>query len=131
MVAAFGAMEPVTSGSSSQGPTSREEKLQRRHGQGEGRPPAIFMASLGKSVSSITARIGLHGASGSGKRISHRSRDKALNALTTGDFTEADEPFALFAAWMDEARPRSRTIPTPWRWRPSTPTVCRMCAWCC
>lgn len=23
--------------------------------------------------------------------------------LTTGDFTEADEPFALFAAWMEDA----------------------------
>jgi pyridoxamine 5'-phosphate oxidase len=27
-----------------------------------------------------------------------------LNALTTGDFTEADEPWALFRGWMDEAR---------------------------
>jgi pyridoxamine 5'-phosphate oxidase len=27
-----------------------------------------------------------------------------LNALTTGDFTEADEPWALFRGWMDEAK---------------------------
>lgn len=27
-----------------------------------------------------------------------------MNALTTGDFTEADEPWALFRGWMDEAR---------------------------
>jgi pyridoxamine 5'-phosphate oxidase len=26
-----------------------------------------------------------------------------LNPLTTGDFTEADEPFALFRSWMEEA----------------------------
>jgi len=26
-----------------------------------------------------------------------------LNPLTTGDFTEAEEPFALFRAWLDEA----------------------------
>src|SRR5262249_45546991 len=26
------------------------------------------------------------------------------NGLTTGDFTEADEPFRLFAAWFEEAR---------------------------
>jgi len=27
-----------------------------------------------------------------------------LKALTSGDFTEADEPFDLFAAWMEEAK---------------------------
>jgi pyridoxamine 5'-phosphate oxidase len=27
-----------------------------------------------------------------------------LNQLTTGDFTEADEPWALFRGWMEEAR---------------------------
>ena len=27
-----------------------------------------------------------------------------MNPLTTGDFTEADEPWALFRAWMDEAK---------------------------
>lgn len=27
-----------------------------------------------------------------------------MKALTSGDFTEADEPFDLFAAWMEEAR---------------------------
>jgi pyridoxamine 5'-phosphate oxidase len=27
-----------------------------------------------------------------------------LKALTSGDFTEAEEPFDLFAAWMEEAR---------------------------
>ena len=26
-----------------------------------------------------------------------------MNPLTTGDFTEADEPFALFRSWMEEA----------------------------
>ncbi|HZH50491.1 MAG TPA: pyridoxamine 5'-phosphate oxidase [Microvirga sp.] len=26
-----------------------------------------------------------------------------MNPLTTGDFTEAEEPFALFRAWLDEA----------------------------
>nr|WP_210277553.1 pyridoxamine 5'-phosphate oxidase [Microvirga lupini] len=30
-------------------------------------------------------------------------RDKTVNALTTGDFTESEEPFALFQAWMKEA----------------------------
>jgi pyridoxamine 5'-phosphate oxidase len=30
-------------------------------------------------------------------------RDKTLNPLTTGDFTESQEPFALFNAWMTEA----------------------------
>lgn len=30
-------------------------------------------------------------------------RDKALNPLTTGDFTEAEEPFTLFASWLREA----------------------------
>lgn len=27
-----------------------------------------------------------------------------MNALTTGDFTEADEPWALFRGWMEEAK---------------------------
>ena len=27
-----------------------------------------------------------------------------MNQLTTGDFTEADEPWALFRGWMEEAR---------------------------
>lgn len=27
-----------------------------------------------------------------------------MKALTSGDFTEADEPFDLFAAWMEEAK---------------------------
>ncbi|HEX2136390.1 MAG TPA: pyridoxamine 5'-phosphate oxidase [Microvirga sp.] len=31
------------------------------------------------------------------------SRDQTLNQLTTGDFTEAKEPWLLFAAWMEEA----------------------------
>ena len=30
--------------------------------------------------------------------------DETLNPLTTGDFTEADEPWRLFEAWMAEAR---------------------------
>jgi pyridoxamine 5'-phosphate oxidase len=30
-------------------------------------------------------------------------RDKTLNPLTTGDFTEAEEPFTLFASWLKEA----------------------------
>ena len=32
------------------------------------------------------------------------NQDQTLKALTDGDFTEASEPFALFAAWMEEAR---------------------------
>ncbi|MCB5175242.1 pyridoxamine 5'-phosphate oxidase [Microvirga lenta] len=32
------------------------------------------------------------------------SQDKTLNSLTTGDFTEANEPFALFQSWMEEAK---------------------------
>jgi pyridoxamine 5'-phosphate oxidase len=30
--------------------------------------------------------------------------DETSNSLTTGDFTEADEPWRLFEAWMAEAR---------------------------
>nr|WP_210330952.1 pyridoxamine 5'-phosphate oxidase [Microvirga terrestris] len=30
-------------------------------------------------------------------------RDKTVSGLITGDFTESDEPFALFEAWMKEA----------------------------
>ena len=30
--------------------------------------------------------------------------DETHNPLTSGDFTEADEPWALFAAWMEEAK---------------------------
>ncbi|MFC4174198.1 pyridoxamine 5'-phosphate oxidase [Microvirga sp. GCM10011540] len=32
------------------------------------------------------------------------SQDKTLNSLTTGDFTEANEPFTLFQSWMEEAK---------------------------
>lgn len=35
----------------------------------------------------------------------------ALSALTTGDFTEADDPFALFREWFDEARLREPNDP--------------------
>ena len=34
------------------------------------------------------------------------------NRLTAGDFTEADEPLRLFAAWFEEAK-RVRTVATP------------------
>jgi pyridoxamine 5'-phosphate oxidase len=32
------------------------------------------------------------------------TQDKALNQLTTGDLTEADEPWALFRGWIEEAK---------------------------
>jgi pyridoxamine 5'-phosphate oxidase len=35
-------------------------------------------------------------------------QDKALNQLKSGDFTEVDEPWALFQTWLDEA---TRTEP--------------------
>ena len=50
---------------------------------------------------------------------------KALNQLTTGDFTEVDEPWALFRSWMEEAEASEPNDPTPWRSRPSIPTGCR------
>ncbi|AWM86477.1 pyridoxamine 5'-phosphate oxidase [Microvirga sp. 17 mud 1-3] len=31
------------------------------------------------------------------------NQDKALNQLKSGDFTEVDEPWTLFAAWLEEA----------------------------
>ncbi len=46
-----------------------------------------------------------------------------MERLTSGDFTEEDEPFALFAELAGRGRASpSRTTPTPWRSRPSTPT---------
>ncbi len=52
--------------------------------------------------------------------------------LTTGDFTQADEPFGLFAHWLKEAvasEPRDPTAMTPRHrrrgWR------CRTPGWCC
>lgn len=35
-----------------------------------------------------------------------------MERLTTGDFTETDEPFALFAAWLDEASRSEPNDPT-------------------
>ena len=47
--------------------------------------------------------------------------------LTAGDFTAADEPLRLFAAWFDEATAqRAGRSRTPWRSPPSMPTACPM-----
>ena len=47
------------------------------------------------------------------------------------DFTATADPIPLFASGLTRPRRPSRTIRTPWRWPPSTPTACPTCAWSC
>ena len=54
-----------------------------------------------------------------------------LNELSLIDFTEADDPFALFELWLREAAAPRSTIPRRWRLPPSTPMGCPTRGWSC
>ena len=51
--------------------------------------------------------------------------------LTGGDFTEADEPVRLFAAWFAEAKRAEPVNPDAMALATVTPAASPMRAWCC
>ena len=55
---------------------------------------------------------------------------KHQTPLTTGDFTEAEEPFALFAEWFAEASKSEPNDPNAMALATVDETGCPMCAWC-
>ena len=50
--------------------------------------------------------------------------------LTSGDFTQADEPFTLFAAWFGEASRSEPAEPNAMALATVDAKVCPMCEWC-
>jgi pyridoxamine 5'-phosphate oxidase len=53
-----------------------------------------------------------------------------LDQLTTGDFTEVEEPWTLFQAWFEEATKSEPNDPNAMALATADPTGCRTCAWC-
>ena len=119
---------PVALGSSSSGRAIRRRgQLQPPAAERASAPakqPHGFARSRQRPIDAAHESV-CHAAMTRGTQQDAAAGIKPLNAVNKGDFTDAAEPWALFARLDGGGRGRrSRTIPTPWRSRPSTRTGC-------